>query len=277
MKFEEISTNLCFGGQQKVYSHYSEVCKCDMKFGIFLPSQSVEKATPVIWYLSGLTCTHENAMVKASAQQWASKAGVALIFPDTSPRGSGVPDDDSYALGQGAGFYVDSFQSPWSKNFNMWSYINSELPELVFDKFSLNYEKQGIMGHSMGGLGALNFAIRNPKTFKSVSAFAPIVNPTTSEWGRVQFTHYLGHDESGWEKYDPVLLLSQQDFPGKVLVDQGKADEFLTNLQPEKLKEVLEKKGKKQAFRYQSGYDHSYFFVSTFIKDHIKLHSEAFE
>ena len=190
----QISKSKCFEGDQLVYSHYSDVCNCDMTFALYLPVHTNAKKLQIIWFLSGLTCTHENAMIKSGIQRWASEEKIAVIFPDTSPRGDGVADDDNFDLGQGAGFYVNSTENPWKKNFQMWSYIVDELPSLVFKEFPLVPNKQSIMGHSMGGLGALNIAFRNPEIYKTVSAFAPIANPTKGVWGQKQFEAYLGND-----------------------------------------------------------------------------------
>ena len=211
-------------------------------------------------------------MVKSGIQRWASEKQVAIIFPDTSPRGDGVPNDESFDLGQGAGFYVDSTQNPWRKNFQMWSYIVDELPQLIFGEFSLDQEKQSIMGHSMGGLGALNIAFRNPEIYKTVSAFAPISNPTSGVWGKKQFEQYLGSDKSNWEKYDPSVLLNEYGYNGKILIDQGTKDDFLDKLMPVSLERILNKRKNGDQFRYQDGYDHSYFFVSSFLKDHVNWH-----
>jgi S-formylglutathione hydrolase len=213
-------------------------------------------------------------MVKSGIQSWASEEKIAVIFPDTSPRGEAVPDDNSFDLGQGAGFYVDSTENPWQKNFQMWSYIVDELPNLVFTKFPLDQERQSIMGHSMGGLGALNIAIRNPEIYKTVSAFAPISNPTNGVWGQKQFEAYLGKETENWKKYDPSILLNEQGYKGRILIDQGTKDDFLKNLMPETLETIFNKRKSGDQLRYQKGYDHSYFFVSSFLKDHILWHKE---
>ena len=245
-----------------------------MTFALYLPPQTNAEKLQVIWFLSGLTCTHENAMIKSGIQRWASEEKIAIIFPDTSPRGEGVPDDDNFDLGQGAGFYVNSTENPWKKNFQMWSYIVDELPNLVFKEFPINPDKQSIMGHSMGGLGALNIAFRNPEIYKTVSAFAPISNPLKGVWGQKQFEAYLGKDKDKWEKYDPSILLTEQGYKGKILVDQGTKDDFLKNLMPESLEKIFKLRKKGDQIRYQKDYDHSYFFVSSFLKDHILWHKE---
>jgi len=270
-----ISENASFGGTQGVYSHHSDACNCEMTFAVYMPPQAVEGLVPVVWYLSGLTCTHENAMVKAGAQAWAAENGVAVIFPDTSPRGEGVADDQAYDLGQGAGFYVDATQEPWAPHFQMWTYITEELPRLIFRNFDLNEEAQGIMGHSMGGHGALTMALSLPDQYKSVSAFAPITNPTGSDWGRKQLTAYLGDDESTWGKHDASLLMADKGYPGHVMIDQGGADEFYDLLKTDALAAAITARKQSASLRILEGYDHSYFFVSTFMEDHIAHHADV--
>lgn len=270
-----ISENRAFGGVQGVYSHASAVCDVDMTFGLFLPAEADEARVPVLWYLSGLTCTHENAMVKAGAQRWAAEAGIALVFPDTSPRGAAVPSDVAFDLGQGAGFYVNATQSPWATHFRMWDYVTEELPRLLFDAFPIAKEAQSITGHSMGGHGALTIAMSFPGRFRSVSAFAPICNPTVSDWGRKQFAAYLGHDEATWAAYDATLLMKKRGFDGPILIDQGTSDQFIDLLRPEALANAMAEQRQGGSFRMQKGYDHSYFFVSTFIEDHIAFHAGA--
>lgn len=274
MQLKLESDQKCFEGSQKVYSHYSEICKCNMTFGIFLPKKSVTTNVPVLWFLSGLTCTHENAMTKSGAQTWAAEKGLAVIFPDTSPRGRDVPDDDSFDIGQGAGFYLDASEDPWNKNFNMETYVKHELSELVFRNFNLDQSRQGITGHSMGGMGALNLALKNQNQFKSVSAFSPISNPTQSNWGRKQFEAYLGEETDEWKNYDPSILLESLGFQTKILIDQGTGDNFLDLLMPKNLSDQMDKNLDIGNFRYQEGYDHSYFFVSSFIRDHIFHHAD---
>ena len=270
---EILSENFCFEGTQGVYKHYSECCKCDMTFAVYIPPQAKVKSVPVLWYLSGLTCTHENAMVKSAAQGWAAENGVALIFPDTSPRGDNVPNHDDYDLGQGAGFYVNATNGEWSDNFQMWDYITAELPKLIFKNFPLLENAQGITGHSMGGHGALTIAMSLPNQYQSVSAFAPIANPTMSEWGQKQFKEYLGTDKANWEKYDSTILMQKVGFHSNVLIDQGSADNFLDLLQPEALKNAMNMREQKGQFRFSDGYDHSYFFIMSFMRDHIEHHA----
>lgn len=270
-----LSENRCHGGVQGVYAHASQVCGCDMTFGLFLPEEAERGPVPLIWYLSGLTCTHENAMVKAGAQKWAAEAGVALVFPDTSPRGAHIANDDAYDLGQGAGFYVNATEAPWAPHFRMWDYVTDELPRLLFNAFPLAEERQSIMGHSMGGHGALTIGMSFPGRFRSVSAFAPIANPTASDWGRKQFTAYLGTDEAKWAAYDATFLMRKRGFDGPILIDQGASDQFIELLRPEALAEAMAARRQGGILRMQKGYDHSYFFVSTFIEDHIGFHVAA--
>ena len=272
---ETISENACFGGTQGVYSHASKSCSCDMTFGLFLPEEARDGPVPVLWYLSGLTCTHENAMTKAGAQSWAAEHGIALVFPDTSPRGDDVADDEAYDLGKGAGFYVNATEKPWTPHFQMWTYIAEELPALLGKEFPLDMERQGITGHSMGGHGALTLAMNLPGRFASVSAFAPITNPTTSDWGRKQLNAYLGANEDSWARHDATLMMQNTGFDGPVLIDQGASDQFLDLLKPEALSAAMAAKRQQGTFRMQPGYDHSYFFVSTFMEDHVAFHADA--
>ncbi|MEM6303686.1 MAG: S-formylglutathione hydrolase [Pseudomonadota bacterium] len=270
-----VSENACFAGSQGVYTHASSACACDMTFGLFLPEEAESGPVPVLWYLSGLTCTHENAMTKAGAQAWAAEHGIALVFPDTSPRGEDVADDDAYDLGKGAGFYVNATQDPWKPHFQMWDYISEELPALLAETFALDMERQGITGHSMGGHGALTLAMNLKGRFKSVSAFAPIANPTASDWGRKQLSAYLGEDTTTWEKHDATLLMQAGGFDGPVLIDQGASDQFLDLLMPEMLAAAITARRQQATFRMQPGYDHSYYFVSTFMEDHVAFHADA--
>lgn len=272
---DTISENRCFGGTQGVYRRASEATGTDMTFGLFLPAEAADGAVPVLWYLSGLTCTHANAMDKAGAQQWAAEQGIALIFPDTSPRGSGVPDDEAFDLGVGAGFYVNATQDPWAEHFQMWSYITEELPQALFKWFPLDEARQAITGHSMGGHGALTIAMQFPDRFASVSAFAPICNPMESDWGRKQFTAYLGENTALWEAHDATVLMRERGFPGPVLIDTGTADQFGDLLKTEALAEAIAARRQHATLRLQPGYDHSYFFVSTFMEDHVTFHAEA--
>ncbi len=267
-----ISENRCFEGVQGVYSHASKACACDMTFGLFVPD--ADGPVPVLWFLSGLTCTHENAMVKSGAQGWAAQAGIALVFPDTSPRGTGVADDAAYDLGQGAGFYLNATQDPWKPHFQMWDYIADELPALIGAQFPLDMDRQAITGHSMGGHGALTLAMGLPGRFRSVSAFAPICHPTQSDWGQKQFTAYQGSVEAG-VPHDATLLMATRGFDGPVLIDTGTDDQFGDYLGTEYLAAAMAKRRQEGQLRMQKGYDHSYFFVSTFMPNHVDFHAEA--
>ena len=269
------SENICFGGTQGVYTHASSRCACDMTFGLFLPAAAKDGPVPLLWYLSGLTCSHENAMTKAGAQAWAAEQSIALIFPDTSPRGDHVPDDEAYDLGKGAGFYINANQKPWSKHFKMWDYITAELPEIVGNSFPLDMSRQAITGHSMGGHGALTMAMSLPGQYRSVSAFSPISHPTVSEWGRKQFNAYLGANETLWGNHDARLLMQKDGFDGPILIDTGTNDQFLDILKPEALAHAAAMRRQQIIFRMQSDYDHSYYFVSSFMGDHINFHAEA--
>ncbi|MCO8144754.1 S-formylglutathione hydrolase [Rhodovulum tesquicola] len=272
---ETLSENRCFGGKQGVYRHASEVCRCDMTFGLFLPEEAEDGPVPVLWYLSGLTCTHENAMVKAGAQQWAAEHGIALVFPDTSPRGADVADHEMYNLGQGAGFYVNATEAPWAANFRMWDYIAEELPRVLFNGFALDEERQAITGHSMGGHGALTIAMAYPGRFASVSAFAPITHPSRSDWAKKPIHAYLGEGNVDWVRHDACLSLRENGFNGPMLIDQGTGDQFIDSLMPEALAAAITETRHPAIFRMQGGYDHSYFFVSTFMEDHVAFHAEA--
>jgi len=267
------SENKCFEGMQGVYQHWSDSCKCDMVFGLFLPSLANSEPVPLVWYLSGLTCTHENAMTKAGAQSAAEEFGVGIVFPDTSPRGNNVPDDKDYDLGQGAGFYLNATEKPWNDNFKMWDYITIDLTEVLLNNFNVDMARQSIMGHSMGGHGALTIGMGMPDRFKSISALAPICNPTGADWGRKQLSAYLGNNERAWLKHDSSIVMLNQGFNGNVLIDVGNKDQFIDLLRPEKLANAMMERRQPGEFRMQSGYDHSYFFVSTFIDDHIAFHS----
>ncbi|RBW63366.1 S-formylglutathione hydrolase [Ruegeria sp. A3M17] len=272
---ETLSENACFGGVQGVYRHASPACQCDMTFGLFLPAEAKDGPVPILWYLSGLTCTHENAMTKAGAQAWAAEQGIAVVFPDTSPRGEGVADHEDYDLGQGAGFYLNATQQPWAPHFNMWDYVAEELPALLTENFAIDAERQAITGHSMGGHGALTLAMNLPGRFRSVSAFAPISNPTGADWGRKQLSAYLGDDQTAWAKHDASVMMKEVGFDGPILIDTGASDQFIDLLRPETLAQAIAERRQQAIFRLQPGYDHSYFFVSTFMEDHITFHAEA--
>ncbi|MEM6727803.1 MAG: S-formylglutathione hydrolase [Pseudomonadota bacterium] len=269
-----ISENACFGGVQGVYAHASAVCDCEMTFGLFLPEAEKQGPVPVLWYLSGLTCTHENAMVKAGAQAWAAETGIALVFADTSPRGEAVADDAAYDLGQGAGFYVDATEAPWAPHYKMWSYISAELPGVVSD-MGCDLDRQAITGHSMGGHGALTLAMAHPGRYRSVSAFAPISNPVASEWGQKQLGAYLGEDQAAWARHDATLQMAARGLDAPLLIDTGTEDQFYHLLKPEALAAAIAARKQEAIMRFQPGYDHSYFFVASFMADHVAFHAEA--
>ncbi len=272
---ETLAENRCFGGTQGVYSHAAKSTNCDMTFGLFLPEEASFAPVPLLWFLSGLTCTHENAMVKAGAQIWAAEQGIGLVFPDTSPRGENVANDEAYDLGQGAGFYVNATQDPWAQHFKMFDYVAEELPQLLGETFDVDLERQAITGHSMGGHGALTLAMSLPGRFTSASAFAPICHPTKSDWGRKQFTAYLGENEADWAAHDATLLMKKGGFDGPVLIDTGTKDQFGDLLGTEHMAQALAARRQHSQLRLQEGYDHSYFFISTFMEDHVAFHAEA--
>lgn len=275
MTFEVISETACFGGTQGYYKHVSETLGCEMRFSVFSPRHARDDRVPILWYLSGLTCTEDNATVKAGFQRVANELGLMVICPDTSPRGDEVPDDEGYDFGKGAGFYVDATETPWAKNFQMYSYITSELPALVEDKFPADMNRQGITGHSMGGHGALTIFLKNQGTYKSVSAFAPIASPMNCPWGEKALTGYLGDNRTAWEAYDACALVQKLGAANtEILIDQGLADNFLEGqLKPELFEAACEKAGQKLTLRRHAGYDHSYFFISTFMEDHMRHHA----
>ena len=269
-----VAENKCFGGKQGVYTHESTATGTPMTFGLFLPGEAKDMPVPVLWYLSGLTCTHENAMTKAGAQAWAAEQGIALAFPDTSPRGKGVADDEAYDLGQGAGFYLNATENPWAPHFQMERYILGDLTDLLVSEFPIDGDRQAITGHSMGGHGALTLAAKASGRFKSVSAFSPICNPTESDWGQKQFKAYLGSVEAGHNHDATRLIESGAEMP-PILIDTGTDDQFGDLLKTEALAAALGSRRLEATVRLQKGYDHSYFFVSTFIEDHIAFHAEA--
>jgi S-formylglutathione hydrolase len=263
----------CFGGTVGFYSHFSTACNSEMKFSVYTPPQA--QSVPVLYFLSGLTCTEETFMIKAGAQQFAAQSGIMLVAPDTSPRNTGTAGEDGdWELGTGAGFYVDATEVPWRSHYQMYSYVVDELPALIAENFPVS-DRQGIFGHSMGGHGALVCALRNPHRYRSVSAFAPIVAPTRCPWGQKAFTHYLGTAMEPWKAYDASELVLKQSFPSQILIDQGTQDSFLKKqLMPELFEQACEQMGQAVKLRMQSGYDHSYYFISTFMKDHIQHHAE---
>jgi S-formylglutathione hydrolase len=265
----------CFGGWQDVWRHHSDVLGCDMNVAVYLPPQAAREPCPVLYWLSGLTCTEQNFITKAGAQRYAAEHGVILVAPDTSPRGDDVADGDGYDLGKGAGFYVNATQAPWSTHYRMYDYVVDELPALVEANFPVTAAR-AISGHSMGGHGALTIALKNPGRYRSVSAFSPIVAPSQVPWGEKAFTAYLGDDRETWKQYDAVELVKSSAEKLPLLVDQGDADEFLaTQLKPELLREACVAAGHPLTLRMQPGYDHSYYFIASFIEDHLRHHAQA--
>ncbi|MRS90913.1 S-formylglutathione hydrolase [Enterobacteriaceae bacterium RIT714] len=273
---ELLEEHRCFEGRQQRWRHDSTTLNCAMTFSIFLPPTGENVKPPVLYWLSGLTCNDENFTTKAGAQRVAAELGIALVMPDTSPRGDDVADDAGYDLGKGAGFYLNATQQPWASHYRMYDYLRDELPALVQAQFKVG-DRAAISGHSMGGHGALIMALKNPGQFTSVSAFAPIVNPTQVPWGQKAFSHYLGEDESAWQEWDSCALM-QASQPGDAiptLIDQGDADQFLANqLQPAVLAEVARQKAWPLTLRIQPGHDHSYYFIASFIEDHLRFHAE---
>ncbi len=278
MTLETVSQNRSFGGTQFVYRHTSSETGTPMRFAAFVPPQAAAGKVPVLWYLSGLTCTEENFTVKAGAQRVAAELGLLLIAPDTSPRGEGVPGDpaNSYDFGLGAGFYVDATQAPFATNYRMKSYIETELPALVAQALPADMARQGITGHSMGGHGAITIALRNEGRFRSVSAFAPISSPINCPWGQKALGGYIGPDQANWRAYDSCALIEDgKRLPG-LLVDQGLADNFLVSqLKPELLEQACAAAAIPLTLRRQEGYDHSYYFIASFIEDHLRYHAAA--
>ena len=273
---EIISENESHAGRQLVVRHASSATSTDMTFSIFLPPQAKGGGKlPVVWYLSGLTCTHANVTEKGEYRAACAEHGLIFVAPDTSPRGEGVPNDEAYDFGQGAGFYVDATQQPWAANFRMWSYVTDDLPALVAAEFPVDMDRQAITGHSMGGHGALTVALNFPGRFRSVSAFAPIVAPSQVPWGEKALTGYLGPDRSAWRKHDAVALIEDGARVEEILVDVGTADPFVENeLRPELLERACADAGIALTLRRQPGYDHSYYFISTFMAEHLAWHAE---
>ena len=276
MSFETLSTNKAHGGVQGVYKHYSTATGTDMTFSVFVPEHAPGAKLPVLWYLSGLTCTQANVTEKGEFRAACAEHGIIFVAPDTSPRGEGVPDDPdgAYDFGLGAGFYVNATQEPWAENYRMRGYVEQELPALLAEHFPADMDRQGITGHSMGGHGALTIGLRNPETYKSVSAFAPIVSPMNCPWGHKALGGYLGDDRSLWTDYDACALIANGARLPDLLVDQGDADNFLAEqLKTHLLEEACAAAGQKATIRMQPGYDHSYYFISTFMPEHIVWHA----
>lgn len=275
MTLERIEHRACFGGWQDVYRHRSSALGCEMRFAIYLPPKAAHGPVPVLYWLSGLTCSEQNFIQKAGAQRYAAEHGIALVCPDTSPRGDGVVDAEGNDLGQGAGFYVDATQAPWAEHYRMHEYVVHELPALVEANFPVS-GRRAISGHSMGGHGALLCALRNPGRYRSVSAFAPIVAPLQVPWGQKAFTAYLGEDRETWKQYDATELVKAASERLPILIDQGDADEFLeTQLRPWLLQSAADAAGYPVYLRVQPGYDHSYYFIASFIGEHIAHHAKA--
>jgi S-formylglutathione hydrolase len=271
-----LSQNTAFGGMQGVFSHDSEACRTEMTFAVFVPPQAITAPCPIVWYLSGLTCTHANVMEKGEYRRMAAELGLIIVCPDTSPRGNDVPDElTNWQMGKGAGFYLDATEEPWAEHYQMYSYITEELPAFVAQHFRVDIGRQGIFGHSMGGHGAMTIALKNPGRFKSCSAFAPIVEPSTADWSIGAFEKYLGEDKATWRQYDACALIEGGARFPEFLIDQGKADNFLEKgLRPWLFEEAVKGTGIDVTLRMHERYDHSYYFISSFMDDHLKWHAE---
>ena len=271
-----LSQNTAFGGMQGVFSHQSEATGTEMTFAVFVPPQAIAEKRPVLWYLSGLTCTHANVMEKGEYRRMAAELGLIIVCPDTSPRGNDVPDElTNWKMGKGAGMYLNATEKPWAEHYQMYSYITEELPALIAEQFRADMDRQGIFGHSMGGHGAMTIALKNPDRFKSCSAFAPIVNPLTADWTQDAFEKYLGPDRAKWREYDACALVEDGARFPEFLIDQGKADSFLeTGLAPWKFEEAVKGTDIGLTLRMHERYDHSYYFISTFMDDHLKWHAK---
>lgn len=272
---ETLSEHRCFGGVQGFYRHMSESCVGPMRFSVYQPPQAAAGPVPALYYLAGLTCTEETFAIKAGAQRLAAELGLMLVAPDTSPREAGIPgEDDDWDFGTGAGFYLDATAAPWSTHYRMFSYVTEELPLLIAGAFPARAEAQGIFGHSMGGHGALVCALRKPGQYRSLSAFAPIAAPTRCPWGHKAFTGYLGPDRAAWAEWDASELIRRRAFGGPILIDQGSADQFLpTQLNPQVFSDACAAAGQPLTLRMQQGYDHGYYFISTFMADHLRHHA----
>lgn len=278
MKLSVVSEQKVFGGTQGVYRHEAAETSCEMEFSVFMPPAAERGPVPVLYYLSGLTCTHENVTTKGGFQRYAAEQGLAVVCPDTSPRGAGYAgEDDDYDFGTGAGFYVDATQLPWSGMYRMYSYVTSELPKAIGGNFEVDTSRSGIFGHSMGGHGALTIALKNPDSYRSVSAFAPIAAPMQCPWGEKALGGYLGYDREAWRDHDATeLVLSGHLVDGNILIDQGTADNFLEEqLKPHLFEAACREAGQKLMLRMQDGYDHSYYLMATFMADHIEHHAKA--
>lgn len=279
---ETISEHACFGGTMGFYRHPSTVNNCSMQFSVYQPPQAREGEVPVLTFLSGLTCTEETFMIKSGAQRIAAELGLLLVSPDTSPRGDGVADDPegAYDFGLGAGFYLNATEDPWKKHYQMYDYVTQELPAVLCENFPGDMSRQGITGHSMGGHGALTIGLKNPQTYQSISAFAPICSPRNCPWGKKAFSNYLGDDQASWSEYDATEIVQKlEDKPAaRILVDQGMADQFLEQeLHPHLLESACERNSVALELRRHEGYDHGYYFISTFMEDHLQLHASVLQ
>ncbi len=270
---ERLQSSACFDGRMERWRHVAAATGTPMQFGLFLPPQAAAGPVPALYCLAGLTSTDENFPQKAGAQRLAASLGLALVFPDTSPRGAGVPDDPAIDIGLGAGFYVTATEAPWAAHYDMARYVTRELPDLVEQAFPVRSDRRGILGFSMGGHGALVSALREPARYASVSALSPIANPAASEWGRRAYAQYLGADETGWAAWDATLLLGRATFPGTILIDQGDADAFLDKLRPDAFRDAAAAAGQDLVFRRHAGHDHSFWFVQSVIDDHLAHHA----
>jgi S-formylglutathione hydrolase len=271
---DQVSSWASFGGTLSVHDHDSTACQTRMRFAVYTPPAAKSGPVPVLWYLSGLTCTWANVMEKSGLQRMASELGLMVIAPDTSPRGEGVADDERYDMGQGAGFYLTATQPPWAPHFSMDRYITEELTALIAENFPADMSRQGIFGHSMGGHGALTLHFKHPETYRSVSAFAPIVAPTQVAWGQQVYNAYLGPDQANWAAYDACALVAVQPSSAHILIDQGDADQFLeSELRPELFEHACRAAGQNLTLRMQPGYDHSYWFIASFMEDHLRHHA----
>ena len=272
---ELLETRACFGGTQQVWSHAADTLQCDMRFAVYLPPAALHEPRPVLYFLSGLTCTEQNFITKAGAQRYAAEHGLIIVAPDTSPRGEGVADDDGWDLGTGAGFYLNATQTPWSAHYRMYDYVTQELPAVIAQQFNVQ-SKAGVCGHSMGGHGALVLGLRNPQKYQSISAISPIVAPTKVPWGQKAFRSYLGDDRAEWQSWDACELVRSRQGRTPLLVDQGTADTFLDEqLRPSLLQDACVAADHPLELRMHEGYDHSYYFIATVVGDHIAHHARA--
>lgn len=276
MTLELLAEHQCFDGAVRFYRHHSSVCDAPMRFGIYLPPQTSQGPLPVLYYLAGLTCTEETFLIKGGAQRLAAELGIILVAPDTSPRDTGIAGEDTdWDFGSGAGFYLDASEAPWARHYRMYSYVTAELPALLAEHFPVDPQRQSIFGHSMGGHGALICALKNPDRYRSVSAFAPIGAPMQSPWGEKAFSNYLGADRARWRAWDASELVREHQLASPILIDQGTADKFLhAQLKPELFEAACRESGQRLELRLQPGYDHSYYFISSFMAEHLRFHAE---